>query len=85
MSGSEWAYIPGNAWGICDRCGFKYRRSALKKEWTGAIVCVADLDPRDPQTNPPRIWPEGVGIPDARPEPPNIFIYTDDPVTPEDL
>ncbi len=81
----EWAWDSGNPWGCCDRCGFKYRRSELFKEWTGQIVCAADLDPRDPQTNPPKVWPEGVAIKDARPEPPNIFVDDDNPQTPEDL
>ncbi len=84
--GAEWAWIPGNPWFICDRCSFKYRRNQqANKEWTSEIVCNACLDPRPPDMNPPRLWPEGVAIKDARPEPPDIFINTDDPVNPNDL
>lgn len=34
---------------ICDRCGFKYKASDLKKEWTGLRVCGACFDERHPQ------------------------------------
>lgn len=81
----KWYYEPGNPKFQCDRCGFWYRISERHKEWTGEIVCAKDLDPRDPQTTPPRVWPEGVPIEDPRPPPPNIFVDPDNPVTPEDL
>lgn len=61
------------AWGICDRCGFKFRHSALKKEWTGLLVCRKDWDPRPPETKPFQVKPEGVPIRDARPEPEPIY------------
>ena len=25
---------------ICDRCGFQYKYTSLKKEWTGFRVCT---------------------------------------------
>ncbi len=33
---------------ICDRCGFKFKASELKLEWTGLQVCVDDWEPRHP-------------------------------------
>lgn len=75
-------YQSGNPWGICDRCAGKYRRrgvNALVKEWTGLWVCPRCWDPKPPQMTPPQVWPEGVAIPDAKPEPPNIFIDVPSP------
>lgn len=34
---------------ICDRCGFKYKSTQVRKEWTGLIVCKKCWDPRHPQ------------------------------------
>lgn len=59
-------------WGICDRCGFKVRRSRLKREWTNLLVCPPCFDKRPPDTKPPKLKPEGIPIRDARPEPPPI-------------
>ncbi len=70
-------YVAGNPWGICDRCAGKYRRSgvnALRKEWTELWVCETCWDPRPPEMTPPVVWPEGLAIPYAKPEPPNVFI-----------
>jgi len=33
---------------ICDRCGFKYKASQLKKEWDGFYVCKTCWEPRHP-------------------------------------
>lgn len=74
MNGAEWTYIPGNRWLVCDRCGFKRRVAQISKEWDGLMVCTATcLDPPPPQLFTPDVWPEGVPIPDSRPEPANIF------------
>jgi len=78
------AYIPGRPWAICDRCGFKYRHDELRKEWTGLMVCLPDLDPRPAQLSTPKLWPEGVPIKDPRPYPPDVFV-SDGEITPEDL
>lgn len=32
-------YKLGDARAICDRCGQEFRRSQLRKEWTGLRVC----------------------------------------------
>jgi len=63
------SYIAGRPWGICDRCGFKYRHDTLRKEWSGALVCSADYDPPPRDMYPPRLTVEGAPIPDARPDP----------------
>lgn len=83
--GAEWAYIPGDPWAICDRCSQKRRRSEMRKEWTSEVVCRATCwDPPIPQLFAPNVWPEGLPIPDARPQPPNIFVEPGD-VEPGDL
>lgn len=34
---------------FCDRCGFKYKASELRKEWQGFMVCATCWEPRHPQ------------------------------------
>src|SRR5690348_14759316 len=63
----------GNPNAICDRCGFKFKLSGLKKEWDGLMVCDVCWEPRQPQD-----FVRGVKdqrpIPDARPETPDVFV-----------
>ena len=33
---------------ICDRCGFKFKASKLRKTWDGLYVCSKDWEPRHP-------------------------------------
>ena len=33
----------------CERCGFEYKASQLKKEWTNLMVCRDCWEPRHPQ------------------------------------
>jgi len=61
-------YIPGGVRAICDRCGFEYRLSELKKEWTGLMVCHSDFDRRPAELKAPKVKPEGLPKPNARPE-----------------
>lgn len=61
-------YSPGATKAICDRCGFEFRLSQLRKEWTGAMVCADDYDPRPREHSPPKVKPEGVPLPNARPD-----------------
>lgn len=77
------AYSPGATRAICDRCGFEYRLSQLRKEWTGLMVCSADFDPRPPQMSPPNVKAEGTAKPNARPD--NQIDNTPNATTPEDL
>lgn len=78
-------YIPGGAWAICDRCGFKVRLATLATEWTMLRVCPPCFDPTPPELTPPDIGAEGVPLPGARPEPPDQFIDPMNPVTVDDL
>ena len=42
-------YIPGDPWGLCPRCGFRFRLSTFREEWTGIRVCEHCWDPKHPQ------------------------------------
>lgn len=68
---------------ICDRCGFQYEASQLRKEWTGLMVCPKDYDPRHPQDRV-RGKADRQAPPWVRPEPEDVFLSPGD-VTPADL
>lgn len=34
---------------ICDRCGFRFPASKLKRQWNGLMVCSDDFEPRNSQ------------------------------------
>lgn len=57
------------AWGICQRCGWQYRLSQLRKEWTNLRVCNSCYDPKPADMSPPKVKPEGLPLPNAAPEP----------------
>ena len=48
MGASDY-YRHGDHNGICDRCGFKYKFSELRKTWDNLWVCHFDWEPRQPQ------------------------------------
>lgn len=73
----------GRPLGICDRCGFRYHLDELRKDWSGSMVCPADWDPKPDTLNPPRVFPEGLPVRDARPEQPNVFV--DHNIGPDEL
>ena len=52
---------------ICDRCGFQYKYTSLKKEWTGFRVCSECFEPKHPQLEPPRNVSDPEGLRFARP------------------
>ena len=52
---------------ICDRCGFRYKYTQLKKEWTGFRVCSECYEPKHPQLEPPRNLPDPEALRDPRP------------------
>jgi hypothetical protein len=65
-------------WGECQRCGFKFRLTQLKTEWTGLRVCKGTgtnrcWDPRPKDTRPPKYKPEGLIRPDASPATEPVF------------
>ena len=70
---NRWKWVDGEPWGICDRCGFKFRLSELQLEWTNYLVCTKCLDPRHPQLDL-QGREEKVGVEDARPEPTDNFV-----------
>lgn len=41
-------YSPGKWNSICDRCGFKFKNTSLKKDWQGLMVCEQDWETRQP-------------------------------------
>lgn len=77
------SYRPGATRAICDRCGFEYRLSELRKEWTGLMVCSADFDPKPPEMTAPKVEPEGVPKPNSRPD--NQVDNTPNTTTADDL
>ena len=34
---------------VCDRCGFKFKSSELRKDWQGLMVCDKDFETRHQQ------------------------------------
>jgi hypothetical protein len=58
---------------ICDRCGFRFKASALRKEWTGLMVCDRCWEPKHPQLLI-RVPQEHVSPPWARPEAQDVFV-----------
>jgi len=77
-------YKSGDNWAICDRCGFKYRASRIRREpRTGYLVCPACYDPRHPldsyRAKADRLLPKIV-----RPEPPAREVEPGD-ITEDDL
>jgi len=47
---------PEIAWGICDRCGFRYKLNELIRDGQspGLLVCEKDYDVKDPWRLPPQ-------------------------------
>jgi len=76
-------YRPGGVWGLCDRCAFKRRLASLRKEWTGLMVCEECYDPKPADLSPPRLTPEGLPVPNARPDPGDVL--GDNTTTRDDL
>lgn len=76
-------YVKGEVRAICDRCGFEYALSSLKREWTGLMVCPEDWDVRPPELRTPNIRPEGVAVPNHRPD--NQTDDSPNETTPNDL
>jgi len=65
---------------ICDRCGFKYKNTQLRKEWTGAMVCQGPAtndcwEPRHPQ-DLIRVRPENTKLPFVRPDTEGTLTYS---------
>lgn len=76
-------YFSGDAIGICDVCGFRYRMSQLRKRWDGVMVCSEDFEERHPQDFV-RAVKDNFAVKNARPEPADVFLSPGD-VTADDL
>jgi len=57
---------------ICDRCGFTFYASELRREWTGLMVCADDWEERHPQDYLPS-RADNQAPPWTRPEPADTF------------
>lgn len=66
-------YVKGDWNALCQRCGFKYKASALKEEWTGLRVCTHCWSPRHPQDFV-RGREDDQSVPWASPEPVDVFV-----------
>lgn len=85
MRHTTFKYIPGDPWTICDRCGWKIRKSTVRKTWDGLMVCEKDWEPKHSQLYPtPVITGEGRQYPNARLEPTDTFVDVSDDLSPED-
>lgn len=58
---------------VCDRCGFKFKNTDLRDEWTGYKVCSECWDPRHPQDFV-RAKPDNKPLPWTRPEPNDVSV-----------
>lgn len=75
-----------SAKGVCERCGFVFNLSALRREWTGLKVCSGPnsnhcWEPKQPQLSI-RGVPDHQAARGARPEAADVFITVPvDPTT----
>jgi hypothetical protein len=58
------------SYGVCDRCGFRYKYLELRMEWTGFKVCSECFEPKHPQLDPPHHTTDPEALRQARPEVP---------------
>lgn len=56
------------AWGHCQRCGQRYKRNKLKREWTNLFVCGPCFDPEPGDLRPPKAFPDPMAIQNALPD-----------------
>lgn len=69
-------YIAGDYNVICDRCGFKKKRSECRKTWDGLLVCADTCwEPRHPQDFV-RGRKDRQRVPDPRPDTQTMFNET---------
>lgn len=73
---------------ICERCGFKYKNTQLRREWTGVMTCSGAgtnncWEPRHPQDSV-RGRADRQTPPWTSPEPEDVFI-TPGPIDPDAL
>ena len=70
-------YYDSGKWNvICDRCGFQFKNTEVKKTWDGFYVCEADWEPRHSLDFIKAPKPERA-LPYTRPEPTDTFVSVD--------
>ena len=65
-----------NALAICDRCGFSYKYTEIKQEWTGARVCPDCFEPKHPQLEPATPRADAQALRHPRPDAPLVRSLT---------
>lgn len=70
-------YIPGDPWYLCDICGFRIRRSRIRKNWKNQMVCPEDYEKKHPQLSI-RPVKETIAVKDARPEGEDVYLEPGD-------
>ncbi|KKN42604.1 hypothetical protein LCGC14_0711540 [marine sediment metagenome] len=77
-------YIPGEPWFLCEICGFRRRRSQIRKNWKNQKVCADTCyEPKHPQLSI-RAVKETIAVREARPEGEDVYLEPGD-VTPDSL
>lgn len=68
-------YKPGDHNAVCDKCGFRFKFSQLRRDGDnrGLWVCRKCYDPEHPQDNV-RVKPDRQGVRVSRPEPEPEFV-----------
>lgn len=67
-------YLVLGEWNVvCQRCGFKYKSSMLRREWTGLMVCETCWEPKHPQLMI-KVPEEKISPPWKSPEPEDQFV-----------
>lgn len=67
-------WVSGDWSAVCDRCGFRFKASRLRTEWTGLKVCGDCFEVRHPQDFL-RVHPEKIVPAWTRPESADSFTY----------
>jgi|TARA_R100000329_G_scaffold140767_1_gene123211 hypothetical protein len=63
------SYASGKyAYGICDRCGFRYRLAELQKEWNNLKTCPECFESKSPQLDPLPHTADPQALYDPRPD-----------------
>ena len=57
-----------DAYGISDRSGFRYRLREMRTEWNGFKVGPDEYEPKHPQLEPIRSFPDPEALRDPRPD-----------------
>lgn len=80
---SDAVYRPGDHNVVCDRTGFKLKRSQCRKEWNNLVVRKESWEPRHPQDFL-RVRPDRQDVADPRTRQDPVFLATNE-VKAEDL